>query len=184
MCAEDLPQLLVAALAEQVEVHFAQGGQEAVAVGDGDGVPARIGDLEPVVDEVGERQRHREHTGVDMRHRVALAAHQRHHFLGMRLERTDHCVVVVFVRAEDAVRAVVRTRDQPAQLAGVGRQVRAGEFLGSRHCQGSFVVPVTPGAADLLSAPAVPTACSGCARRLGPAPAAHSSTAPTGIPPR
>ena len=34
MGAEDLPESFVAALAEQVQVDFAQGGQEAVGVGD------------------------------------------------------------------------------------------------------------------------------------------------------
>ena len=34
MGAEDFPESLVAALGEQVQVDFAQGGQEAVGVGD------------------------------------------------------------------------------------------------------------------------------------------------------
>ena len=35
MGAEDLPESLVAAFGEQMQVDFAQGGQEAVGVGDG-----------------------------------------------------------------------------------------------------------------------------------------------------
>ena len=67
--AQDLPQPLVAALGEQVQIHLAEGGQEAIGVGDGVdvGAPcAGIADFEPVVGQVGERQRDREQARLDV----------------------------------------------------------------------------------------------------------------------
>ena len=63
MGAKDFPEPFVAPLGEQMKVHLAQRGQEAVGVGDG-GVRfgTLIAHLQPVVDEVGERQRHGEQT--------------------------------------------------------------------------------------------------------------------------
>ena len=74
--AEDLPQPLVAALGEQVQVDLAQRGQEPVGVGDGvheaPTSSAGVADLEPVVDQVGERHRDGEQTRLDVLQRVAL----------------------------------------------------------------------------------------------------------------
>ena len=52
MRAQPVPQLLVAALADQVQVELADGRQEAVRVVDRDGAGLAVVDLEPV----GERQ--------------------------------------------------------------------------------------------------------------------------------
>ena len=70
MRAEDLPQPLVAALGEQVQIQLAKRGQEPIRVGDRVDIQrvacALIADLEPVVDQVGERQRRGEESGVDV----------------------------------------------------------------------------------------------------------------------
>ena len=68
--AEDLPQPLMAALGEQVQIHLAERGQEPVRVGDGVGdgraVRAGIADLEPVVHQIGERHCDREKARLDV----------------------------------------------------------------------------------------------------------------------
>ncbi len=49
MGAQDVPQLLVAALADQVQVHFAHGGEVAVRLVHRHGFRALVGHFQPVV---------------------------------------------------------------------------------------------------------------------------------------
>ena len=178
VCAEDLPQPFVAALGEQVQIHLAEGGQEAVAVGGGDGV-ARVADLQPVIGQVGERHRDGEQPGLKVRQRELLPADQRRHRFRTRAQRPDDGVVPnglveVLVGAQDGVRVVVDPGQQPGGVAWVRRQVRAGQAHRG----------ITPGAAAGRAPRPGSVAGPGCAPPPWPAPGARSWTAPTGTPPR
>lgn len=153
MRAEDLPQPLVAALGEQVQVELAQRRQEPVGVGRGvcdDGVAdAGVVDLQAVVDEVGERHRDREQPGFQMLHHVALTADDRGDLDRVRTEGTDHGVAGVLVRTEHGMRVVVLTGQQAMDVGRVRPQMCVGELIAaSRHlalipCVASRVVSRT-----------------------------------------
>ena len=57
--------------------------------------------------------------------RIAVVADQRRHLHRVRAERPDHRVVAVFVRAQNRMRVVMHTGQQPLQIGGIGPQVRA-----------------------------------------------------------
>ena len=137
MGTEDLPESFVAALGEQVQVDFAERGQEPVGVGHRVHIRriarAGIADLQPVVDQVGERHRHGEQARLDVLEHIPVVADQRHHFDRVRTVRPDHRVVAVFVRAQNRVRVVMHTGQQSLEVGGIGPQVRACELIGSRH---------------------------------------------------
>ncbi len=172
--AKDFPEPFVAALGEQVQIHFAECRQETVGVG-GDQRAARVSHLQAVVDQVGERQGHREDTRPDMLHRVSDPADQCRHRLGVRAQCPDDGVFAVLVRPEDAVRVVVHPGHQSGKFGRVGCQVGVRGVPGHR---------VTPGAVGWPADPLGSPACSGCGRRPEPGPGARSWIAPTGIPPR
>jgi len=135
--AEDLPQSFVAALGEQMQIHFAQCGQEAVRVGHvvdmrrfAAGV---VADLESVIHQIRERQRDREKASLDVLEHIALAADQGHHLDSMGPVGPHHRVVAVFVGAQDRMRVVVLAGQQAVQVGRRRPQVRAGELVGPRH---------------------------------------------------
>ncbi len=70
MRAEHVPQLLVAALGDQVEVHLAEGRQEAVRVIAGNRVPAVHG-IDGVVGNRGAGERGDPHAAVLVLHLLA-----------------------------------------------------------------------------------------------------------------
>jgi hypothetical protein len=123
MGAEDFPESLVATFAEQMKVNLAQGGQEAVGVGDDMRVRTRLGHLQPVVDQVDERQRHGEQAGFDVLQREPIVADERDDFPRVRSKRPNDGMVAVLVGAQDAVGVVMRTGHQARQVGRLGRQI-------------------------------------------------------------
>ena len=116
MGAQDLPQLLVTALGEEVQVYLAEGRQEPVRIGDGvHGLTVTCGvtDLESVVDQIGQRQCHSEQAALDVLERIALTAHQGHHVDRVGPVGANDRVVVVLVRTREpnADRGVRRRAD-------------------------------------------------------------------------
>ena len=143
MGTQDLPQPLVAAFGEKVQVDLAEGRQEPVGVGDGVHVlPVRsgIGDLEPVVHQVGERQRDREQSGLDVLERISLTAHQGHHVDRVGSVGADDRVVVVFVRTQNRMRIVVFAGKQTVEVGCVRPQIRACALVGLRHLVTPYAV--------------------------------------------
>ncbi len=133
MRAKDFPQPLVATLVEQVQIDVAQRRQETVGVSHRNWLAIAVADLETVIDEIDERQRDGEQARVDVLQREPVRTDQRDHFRGMRPERSDHGVVAVFVRTQDAVRVVVLPGQQASQIAGFGCQIRFGELVAGLH---------------------------------------------------
>ncbi len=137
MSAEDLPQSFVAALGEQMQIHFAQCGQEAVRVGhvvdmrrSAAGV---VADLESVIHQIRERHRDREKARLDVLEHIALTADDRRHLDRVRSIRTYHGVIAVLVCTQNRMRVVVLTRQQAVQVGRVWPQVWTGELVGLRH---------------------------------------------------
>ena len=111
------------ALGEQMQVDFAQGGQEAIRVGDpGTRAPSSpVAHLQPIVDQVDKWQRHREQAGFDVPQRVPVVTDDRDDFARVRTECADDGVVAVLVGAQDGVRVVVRAGQQAGEVGRVGR---------------------------------------------------------------
>jgi hypothetical protein len=123
--AEHPPQLLVPALADQVQVHLAERGQVPVGVVGHDlrrrGAAVRpgIGDGQPVVGHPRARQRRREHALVHVAQREPAAVGQdRGNAGGHRHERADGDAVRPGVRPEQRVGVVVGAGDDPVDLTG------------------------------------------------------------------
>ncbi|SPX74056.1 Uncharacterised protein [Mycobacteroides abscessus] len=105
MRAEDLPESFVAALVEQVQVHFAQSGQKPVGVGD-DERCAAVFDVEAIVQEIQEGQRHGEQPRAKVRHVMNRVTDHRRNGTGARFERANDGISLalrawVLVRAQD-----------------------------------------------------------------------------------
>jgi hypothetical protein len=137
MCAQDLPQALMAALGEKMQVDIAESRQEAVCVGDGVWMGRTVGTgivhFEPVVHQIGERQRDSEQAGFDVGERVALTADQRHYLDSVRPISANDGVVVVFVGTQNRMRVVVFTGQQAVEVGGVRPKVWARALVGLRH---------------------------------------------------
>ena len=118
--AERAPELLVPALADQVQVDFAEGGKVPVRVILPLRLAVHVSDFKFVVSNGPGRlwHRHLEDTLVAVRHRVAGAVGQHDGHLGReRAKRADGHAVGTRVRAEDGVRVMVLTSDDPFDLA-------------------------------------------------------------------
>jgi hypothetical protein len=131
MRAEYVPEPLVAPLADQVQVHLAEGGQPAVRVVRVLDVVA-VAHVQPVVgrrvwDERGEQPRF-----VDPPQRVGLVAEPGVHGVRVGPQRPDHRAVLGRVAAQHGVRVVVRPIDQPIGV-GDGRRVRWQASQVGRH---------------------------------------------------
>ncbi len=120
--AEHLPQLLVPALADQMQVHLARAGKEAVRLVDRAGAEAVVADLDPVVGDVRPG-----HDGAPdavplVRHRPGAAVGQQHADRGgERAQRAHGHRAGMRVRAEHAVRVVVGAGGHPGQGVRVHR---------------------------------------------------------------
>ncbi len=103
--AHPLPELLVAALAREVEVEVSERREERVRVAHGERLPVRVGHLEQVLERLGAVVQARlEHAAVPVGHRQ-LAAEVRDHVDLHRVgpERADHQPVAVGVDPEQRV---------------------------------------------------------------------------------
>ena len=142
--AEDLPQSFVAALGEQMQIHFAQRGQEAVRVGhvvDMRRITAGVvADLQPVIHQIRERHRDREKARLDVLEHIALTADERRHLDRVRSIRTYHGVIAVLVCTQNRMRVVVLTGQQAVEVGRVRPQVRTGELVGLRHLVTPYAV--------------------------------------------
>ncbi len=119
------PQLLVSALADQMQVQFADGGPEAVRVVDLDGV-VLVPHLQPVLRDL----RHGQHAGEEA---VAVVVQlgprpgrQHGDGAGVRAQRPHQHTARDRVRAQHVVRGVVVAGQQPAAVGGVEGGGRAG----------------------------------------------------------
>ena len=122
MRAEDIPQLLVPAFADEMEVHLAQGRQPAVGIVDGVCLIA-VGDLEAVVG--GETVDHSaEHTTVVQSVELeGLAVDDRRDLSGLWPQRPDDGPAVGGrVGAEQTVRVVVRPADEAVERVTLDRR--------------------------------------------------------------
>ena len=121
--AEARPQLLVAALADQVQVELAERRQEAVGVVERDRAEVGVVDLERVVQrQLGPVDEALEHAaGVDLleRDRSRPSTTARTAAAAGRRARIDHAVGVR-MGAEDRVRVVVLAADEALEIWGGG----------------------------------------------------------------
>ena len=143
MRAEHLPQVLVPALADQVQVHLADGGQVAVGIVDDrlrEQAPVRglVADREPVIGHLGPGQRGGEHPGVHMLSGEPGAVREQHgHRPGERPQRADDHAVRSEMRAQDGMRIVVRTCHDTVDLA----QAQVGLALLAHRVHASAMEP-------------------------------------------
>ena len=139
--AEHLPEVLVPALADQVQVHLAQAGQVPVRVvgddlGQAAAVAVGVAHRDPVVRGLASREGDREHALVHVlgREPLPVGQHDRHR-LGQRAEHPDDDPVRPGVGAEDRVRVVVGPRDDAVDFA----QADAGLILLADHAHASAI---------------------------------------------
>lgn len=116
---EHLPQLLVPALADQVQVEFAEGGQEAVGIVVGVHVGAVV-DAHPVIGHDRARQPACEHPLAlvrEFRQRLARRRGQPH-LVGERPQHPHGHALGGRVRAEQRVRIAEVSRGEPLEVGG------------------------------------------------------------------
>lgn len=117
MGPEHLPELLVATLADQVQVHLAQGGQVAIGIVRRDDLPGVLH-----VDRVGRDLRAGQDRAPDapvlMAHRHPSTVAHDGDGIGHRPQDADRDSAICRVRAEDVMGAVVHTIDHPIELGG------------------------------------------------------------------
>ncbi len=120
--AEHLPELLVPALRDQVQIDLAERGQMPVCVVADDLGQAGVGDRDPVVRHRGARHGDRENTLVHVRHRRPAAAGQ-YHLDRFRQwpERPDGHPVRAGMPAQHRMRVMVRPGDQRVDLGVTDR---------------------------------------------------------------
>ena len=121
--AQGVPQPLVAALADQVQVDLAERGQPAVRVVHRVDVVA-VADLQAVV--AGRLGNHAgPQPGVVHPHQrpcpLGVTADEHQHLVGVRPQRAHHGAVAVRMRAQHAVRVVVGSAQHVVDRALVGR---------------------------------------------------------------
>ena len=104
--AEDFPQLLVATLADEVEVNFAEAGQEPVGVISGEGISA-VGNAQAVVRHCGAGHLGNPDATVFVFHLQALVADHHRHRRGCWAKHSDGHRLAFGVGAEHLVRVGV-----------------------------------------------------------------------------
>ncbi len=119
---ECLPQLFVATLTEEVQVHLPERRQVAVRIVD-DVRGVGVADLQAVVGNGAGRQRHGEHPGrVQPGALEPFTAGEDDHAHRVRSQGPHDRPVPAGMGAEDVVRIVVRTVHQPLKLGGFDEQ--------------------------------------------------------------
>ena len=120
--AEPRPQLLVAALADQVQVEVADRRQEAVGILELDRAEVLVVDLERVVqrqlDAVDDALE--DPGGVDRLERMGLAVDHGAHRRGGRAHRADDDAAGLWMRPEDRVRVGVLAPGEALEVWGGG----------------------------------------------------------------
>ncbi len=128
--AERLPQLLVPALPDQMQVELAEGGQETVRVVDLVDVPA-VDHPQRVHGNLRQRQDDREQAAALGHHRGALAVDHHAHRVGVRSQRPEGDPARHRMRAQQRVRVVMGAEEQTLTVGGV-----QGRGRGARLCHG------------------------------------------------
>jgi hypothetical protein len=118
MGSQDLPQLLVAALGDEVGVHLTQGRHVAVGVVDGGGLVA-VGDLDAVVGDLLARQDRHPHAVLLMSGRVGAVLGDDDDVVGQVADGADGDAVLAHVGPQDLVRVVVARVSDVGQNPGV-----------------------------------------------------------------
>ena len=173
---ERLPQLLVPALADQVQVQLAERGQEAVRVVH-HVLAVVVRHREPVLRRHGVQRQHRGEQPVALRRQVgALPVQHDRHRPGVRPQRPEPHAAVHRVRAQQAVRVVVRAVQQPPPVArrdAAGRpspeSPAASEPAGPAGASGPWALRACPAPSPApprpASAPVRPAASAAARRR-------------------
>jgi len=129
--AQDLPQLLVAALGDEVGVHLAQSGHVAVGVVHGGGL-VTVGDLDAVVGDLLARQHRDPHAVLLVHGREGAVLGDDDDVVGQVADGADGDAVLAHVGAQDLVRVVVARVGDVGQNPGVhGDGGEVGRSLGS-----------------------------------------------------
>jgi hypothetical protein len=121
--AEHLPQALVTSFADQVQVEFAECGQEAVAVGADDRLAAGIGRHDAIVHDLRVRQHRGEYAVIQGLQRVIDAADPHRHGLRVRAQHPHRRALGMGVRAEHGVRVGMGARREQHEIAPFHRKV-------------------------------------------------------------
>jgi hypothetical protein len=111
MRAKHLPELLVPALPDQVQVDIAEGGEIAVRIVGGDG-ESGISHLEPVIGHLGLRQHASKYAFVLVLEVDAPTPGQDRDPFRPRPENPDSHAAVIRMGSEDNVRIVVSSLDE------------------------------------------------------------------------
>ena len=121
MRAENVPQLLVPAFADEVEVHLAEGRQPAVGIVDLVGLIA-VRDLEPVVGRQAVNDCAEHPTVMQSFQFERLALDDRRHLAGFRPQGADNRAPVGSrVGAEQTVRIMMRSTDEAVEGVALDR---------------------------------------------------------------
>ena len=140
--AQDVPQALVAALADQVQVDLAERRQPAVGVID-DVDAVAVAHREPVVRGRPGHDPGEQPGVVHLHQRIALATDPHHvHLVGVRTQDAHDRAVFVGVRTEYRMGVVMRTAEQPVDGLRVRRRGidRLGQVIVAIHA-GTLLLP-------------------------------------------
>ena len=118
MGAQDGPQLLVAAFADQVEIHLAESREESVAVGEDSALAVRIGHAIAVVRDLSIGECGVEEAVSGGLHPHSALTHDDVHTHRAGLHRAHDRALPVRVCTEDGVGVVVGARMQPGERVG------------------------------------------------------------------
>lgn len=177
MGAEYLPEPPMSSFAEQVQIEFADGRQEAVSVGGQHGPAARIRHDQAVVPQIRKFDHALEDPVADGAQRMVDAADARRHRIGMGAKGSDHRTVRMRMRAEDRVRVGVGTGGQQHQIAPIHRR-------GRRAVVRPAVTGRSCGRPIRCARPRRPPGGRGCERARARGRVARNWFAPSGIPRR
>ena len=122
MGAQNVPELFVAAFAEEVQIDLAQGRQEPVGVVDNVLDPVVVGDSDPVVRDRGGGQ-DPDPDAFELMGELdhGAVSHLGNHSVRQRFERAHSHGAIVWVRAQQRMWVVILSGDQILEIATVDR---------------------------------------------------------------
>ncbi len=133
--AEAAPELAVLALADEVEVEVAEGGQEAVGVVDHPAALPLV-EAQPVGGQLGNRYPALEDAALEALQRALTTLPDHRAALRRRMEGAHHGLLAEGVGAEDPVGLVLLPAEQPdGVLAEVGKGRGGGAGVGRTACR-------------------------------------------------